>query len=145
MEEFNCKQEKYYKDSVIDNDITNGLSVEQLKHNHGITVIFPKDDELQIDIDDGDSLKRFYNYYGLLIKNGVVSSYKMELSKTVGHYHITVKLSNNSLTLLEKSALQVFLGSDPKREEISLRRHFNGEDRVFRFFEYNNKESDNVF
>lgn len=108
----------------------------------GYEIVYPKDDELLIDLDSKEQHDKFYRDLSLLQSYFVAYVTKDAPSKTPGHRHVTVKV-DRPLTILERIALQAALGSDNRREIHSLIDHFNGLDRPSLFFERKDETAQN--
>jgi hypothetical protein len=101
----------------------------------GLVLVEPGPNELQIDIDDYESEKVFYTNLEILGRYISVVSSVVIPSKSGGvRKHITVTLVRE-VTPLERIALQAVLGSDRKREVLSLIRVFQGDENPTLFFE----------
>ena len=89
----------------------------------GLFVVVPGEDEIQLDIDDDESLAHYAAMVKVLESSGV---YVYEKSRTVsrgGNWHIVVTLSTGGvLSDYARIALQAALGSDRKRELLSAMR-----------------------
>jgi hypothetical protein len=93
----------------------------------GLRVITPGDRELFIDIDCDEDLAHYRAMLEILKPiaftdgRALVVMEKVVPSKTLGHFHITVTLDER-VTPMERIAFQAALGSDRKRELLSLLR-----------------------
>jgi len=89
----------------------------------GLLCIFPKDNEVQLDLDSEVAFEEFTKRHKML-SNYFESMlpYKKTESKTPGHYHITVELPI-TVDHIERLAIQSILGSDPMREMFNLYRY----------------------
>jgi hypothetical protein len=105
-----------------------GIFEDNVQHGRdlGYDVNIPADDGVQLDIDDPmdlfvleEQLKILRQHYSIKEKRRTVSP--------GGNTHVYLRFQN-PLTAAERIALQAALGSDRKRELLSLIRHFNGED-----------------
>jgi hypothetical protein len=95
----------------------------------GLKVVLPYANQLFIDIDDEDRLNAVDTTLGWLADNGVsVLDVKRTPSRKPGHYHVVVEL-DREVTEGERIALQAIMGSDPKRELLSLLRIWFKTDR----------------
>lgn len=96
-------------------------SREELAAELNCDMFFPKDDELQVDIDTEEQ----FTIFRAAIKafpRGFVRSTRSTISSSGGqHKHIYIKLSRE-FTVLERIGLQFMLGSDPMRESLSALR-----------------------
>ncbi len=90
----------------------------------GWDVVLPGDNELQIDIDDEESLDVYDEMVDVLESTGYYIVNERRTPSKGGNTHITVKVVGHGLTIspLERVALQAMLGSDRKRELLSLLR-----------------------
>jgi hypothetical protein len=97
------------------------LIAEQL----GKVVVLPDPDELFIDIDSQEGLDTMFAMMSVAADAGIRINEKKRLpSKTPGHWHVylTIQVGAKSFTVtkLLRVALQACLGSDRKRELLSL-------------------------
>lgn len=111
--------------------------VKKLEREKGLRyrVVLPRDDELQIDIDNLEALAVFQGNYTRLREywhhrwaGGCEMTCEVVPSKTEGHFHITVRLPTE-IDDQERIMLQALLGSDPVRELLSLVRIWAGLER----------------
>jgi len=101
----------------------------------GLRVVVPTAFELQIDIDSEEALFEFERRYDFARQLGLVSSYSMRPSKSGGErYHVTARVPLK-ITPLERITLQAILGSDWRREILSLERLNKGDAIPTLFFE----------
>lgn len=123
---------------LVENDLRIVLDVEKYREkreryvermtNEGYSMYTPNENELCIDIDDKESLKRFHNF-----RQKMEDEFKTELdykkieSTTPGHFHIILTMPFPIESHQERIALQLLLGSDPVRELLSLFRAYNGD------------------
>ena len=102
-------------------------------------IVFPKDDELQIDIDSEEAHDRFKAAFSRLREVIPVELVTDRPSKSgMPHRHITIKMDNYGqppFSPLEKIALQFMLGSDYIRESISVIRCLRNIENPTCFFE----------
>lgn len=86
----------------------------------GFEVVFPKTNELQIDIDDDAAMEVYRAHYDIVDHYWGIKEDRVTQSKSgePGKRHITVTLNQN-VTDKERIALQAMLGSDRKRELLS--------------------------
>lgn len=82
-------------------------------------LVLPESNQLQMDIDDDESYEFMVNMIALLQSNG----FAVELTKTTisksGNRHCYIK-TPWELSLVDRIALQASMGSDRKREILSL-------------------------
>lgn len=102
----------------------------------GLEVVFPGENELQIDIDDEAALKTYTAHEDIIENHWGIKRATKEASKSgkPGKYHITVTLKKR-ISPLERIALQMALGSDRKREVLSLVQLNNGDPNPTLFLE----------
>lgn len=102
----------------------------------GKKVVLPEPNQLLIDIDDEAALKNYITLEGLLERHwGVEAAVKTPSpSGRAGRFHVTVTL-DRTVTPLERIALQLAMGSDRKREILSLARLEHGDEHPTLFFE----------
>lgn len=111
-------------------------NAEEIAAALGCTVVYPSHNQLQLDIDTEEQDRQFRELLDtetILPRDAKVAGHPSKSGKP--HYHITLTLPNSNFTELERIALQLALGSDPKREIISAIRLLKGEENVTRFFE----------
>ena len=103
--------------------------------NDGLNAIFPKDTELQIDIDNEHSFQMFEKQRLILNRFVPIKDIKIEPSRSgLPKRHITVTLFD-SITQIERLALQAMLGSDRVRELLGYVRHKNNDPHPTLFLE----------
>lgn len=104
----------------------------------GLIVEYPDRYTLQLDLDDNIAQQQFQKSYRvlrrILVANGLYSEIRITKSRTPGHQHARIRLPF-SVTPLERIALQACLGSDGKRELLSVFDLRNGDPRPTLFFE----------
>lgn len=113
----------------------NESCAEKEAEARGQIVVYPGDDELQIDIDTEAQYETFEkNLYTL----GDCYKVRKKPSKSGHpHYHITLtRIGRPPFSMWERIALQAILGSDLTRETMNALRYMNGVERPVRFFEY---------
>jgi len=106
--------------------------------NAGCDIIYPRNNELQIDINSDDEYDRFEAALANMPENFVKSVYETVSISGLPHRHITVQVSFGGYTDLEKIALQFMLGSDYLRESLSVLKDLYGVDKPTCFFEKSN-------
>jgi hypothetical protein len=102
----------------------------------GLEVVFPAADELQIDIDNSADYEVFLEHIGILERYYCTAFEPKEtLSRSGGDCkHITVKL-HHKISNTERILLQAVLGSDRKREILSLLQEWGGDAHPTLFLE----------
>lgn len=86
----------------------------------GKVVVLPKKNELFIDVDDDGTALEVACAVAASIGLGLIVTRKVA-SKTPGHFHVYIE-APRELTPVLRIALQACLGSDRKRELLSLAR-----------------------
>lgn len=97
------------------------------------TVILPKGNECQLDIDSKEQYDRFEDVLKWAEDLLEIKKVTKLPSKTKGHYHITVEFYKE-LSLWERIALQAVLGSDLTRELLNSIRAINGDENPSALF-----------
>lgn len=107
-------------------------SSEEVKEEmeaRGYEVVFPKDNELQIDIDTEEEFATFKSQLEMLRNHAKASTFSYETTESFSglpHRHITVR-HNYSKDFFKdqhkRIAYQAALGSDVKREMLNLLGH----------------------
>ena len=87
----------------------------------GLEVVYPEDNQLQIDIDNHHSYMLLYNQLSIVQKFIGEYEYKETPSKSgePHKFHITLTFTEHTFTPLERVGLQAMLGSDRVRELLS--------------------------
>lgn len=116
-------------------DIDNTVATAQAWINN-LVVVYPKPNQLFLDIDDDEALAKFYKVSSLLAaKYGRGYHRTITPSRSGGtHRHVTITLEKD-VTPMERITLQAILGSDPLRELLSLDRLKAGCPNPTLFFE----------
>jgi len=105
-----------------DYELDNPNSARALKEaeTDNLDVVFPAANELQIDIDSDHAYAIYQEMYPLIDKYYFVSQVKETPSRSGGEKrHITVILGRD-VSVYERIALQIALGSDRVREYLSV-------------------------
>jgi hypothetical protein len=101
----------------------------------GLIVVTPKNNELFIDIDSDTDLAEFDRNYGIIDELfGIDEAVQTPSRNKKQGKHIVVTLAQ-PITPLERVLLQAILGSDRKREALSLWRIRNNDPNPTLFFE----------
>lgn len=95
-------------------------NVKEVAEALGLTLVLPADNELQLDIDTPAQRQQFTAHLGL-VQDFVSCVVDRETVSKGGNSHIYLKLGR-AISPTERVALQAMLGSDPKREFLSLMR-----------------------
>lgn len=104
--------------------------------NTGRVLVQPEPNELFIDCDSMDALKRTVELLGIF-KQSRDCGWTTKPSRTLGHYHVTVTLHDCDVVgAWERIFFQALLGSDPKRELLAAVQAWNDDkDPVSVFYE----------
>jgi hypothetical protein len=101
----------------------------------GLSVVFPKDNELQLDIDNDHSFQLYLKQADILKKYIGVEGYKVEPSRSgLPKQHITITLSR-TVSTIERLALQAMMGSDRVRELLGFVQYLNNDPHPVLFLE----------
>ena len=121
-----------------DYDNVYNKTAEELAEERGCTVLYPKVNELQLDIDSAEAYENFLLQRAILNSrnNILLESETTELVSKSGlpHRHIIIRLKDRVLDERERILLQLGLGSDPVRERINTMRLMTGVTRPTRLF-----------
>lgn len=107
---------------------TRAESFTRRSQEDGIVIVTPKANELFLDIDSEDSLTYFEKASAPLFANKFGAfTYKVTSSRSgkEGHYHVVISMEDRVFDKTERVAFQACLGSDRKRELLSLYDYFN--------------------
>lgn len=100
----------------------------------GLKVVFPAGDEVFIDLDEKLLPTWFYERMEMAQSIGLVRSWTWRHSKS-GNIHVTAKIDNPWVGEADRIAIQAALGSDWKRELLSIQRVLNGDEDPTVFFQ----------
>lgn len=101
----------------------------------GCDLRLPESNELFVDLDSEEAYSHFKHVWPIAKRHFAIS-YKESASKSgLPKRHIVVRLDKDTYTLTEKLVLQAALGSDGRREVMSLVRCMAREENVVVFFE----------
>jgi hypothetical protein len=105
----------------------------------GLVIIYPKDNQIQIDIDSEEAFKEFQLRFEKLfdtplcmhqgenvISPGLFNIKTFPSSSGLPNRHIYITFQNRTFSALERIHLQSVLGSDPMRELLDTKRLFDG-------------------
>lgn len=111
---------------------------ESVAKERNMQVVYPSDNELQLDIDSEESYLIYRNIKDIFPKGMIGSCVEHPSSSGLPHRHITITMTS-SFTELEKIALQFMFGSDRIRESLGILRHLLGVEHPSCFFEEKDK------
>lgn len=101
----------------------------------GYRVVLPEPNEVFIDIDTEDDYQLFLDQFKLILRDiGVVNKREHTSRNGLPGRHITLTMAF-AMTDVERIALQSVLGSDPKRELLSMVRLIRGDKHPTLFVE----------
>lgn len=111
-------------------------TVEAIAAARGKVVVYPADDELQLDL-DGEDAVCFFREQMVRFNKEVVRVVKHTITPSTrpGHWHATLKLERSVYDEVERVLFQALLGSDRVRELLTLVRARRGDKRPSRLFE----------
>jgi hypothetical protein len=114
-----------------------------------LIAVEPAPNELQIDLDGVEAIRRFGKQYHILERAGLTKGWRKRVtnSGTKGHVHVTITASkglssqhctnaDNLDNRILRVCLQAVLGSDIQREAFNLSRVLNGQKYPIVFFEH---------
>lgn len=142
------------EDSLCDCQVNSDLEFKTIKYDpngqpnsqravnqaqmEGLEVVYPKDNQLQIDIDNEHSYRLMQNQLFIVNKFIGFSNYEEKPSKSgkPSKFHITLTFEDSmKFTTIERLALQAMLGSDRVRELLSYVQFQNGDPHPTLFLE----------
>lgn len=101
----------------------------------GKSVVYPRENELFVDLDSPEARADFEENARFFSKLGVVFDYALRPSARAGHWHAVVTLADGApVTTWQRLALQAALGDDHKRHVISCARALRGEEAAASVF-----------
>lgn len=87
----------------------------------GLDVVYPEKDQLLLDIDSDADATWMEQMLDVLRENGAEVSVEKTTTSKSGNLHVYIRMGRD-LTPIERVALQACLGSDRKRELLSVLR-----------------------
>jgi len=87
----------------------------------GLNVVYPADDELLLDIDSNADAEWLVQMLDVLRENDESVEVEKTTTSKSGNLHVYIKM-DRKLSSIERVALQACLGSDRKRELLSVLR-----------------------
>lgn len=116
-------------------------SAEDVAKKRGQIVVFPNEDQLQIDIDSEEQYEMFQRRFqafgigsGISDDRGYIMDEKPSKSGLPSR-HITITCPGRKFTEGERIAYQAALGSDPVREFLNAMRLYHGNEKPSRLFQ----------
>ncbi|MGH7239031.1 MAG: hypothetical protein ACREHG_03085, partial [Candidatus Saccharimonadales bacterium] len=102
----------------------------------GLIVVFPQDNEIQIDLDNKAAVKEFRRRLGFFkaIHGKLINRVYYTHSRS-GGTHVTIQLTRPVESKVERIMFQALLGSDAKREMLSLMDLFQAQREPTLFYE----------
>lgn len=110
---------------------------ENFAEKENLDIVFPAHNQIQLDIDNEESLKRFERAWKVFIQIYPEATFIKEPSRSgkLDKYHITVNVSPFiQLSMEERLFFQASLGSDPVRELLGWKRYKKGAEKPTFFF-----------
>jgi hypothetical protein len=132
----NQKHNGHKRSDLEDNCGHSGLA-EAYAKERGLICVYPEPNELFIDIDQEFELDHFEWAFSMFqqLYPGAEEVTKPSKSGEAGHFHITVILPFEIKSPEQRVMLQAILGSDPKRELLTLKNIAEGDKTPTLFFE----------
>lgn len=113
----------------------NSQNAIERARDEGLVVVFPKSNELFIDIDNEHSFQLFLKQFDIMSKYLGATGYEQSPSKSgMPKQHVTVYMDRD-VTEIERLALQAMLGSDRVRELLGYVQEKNGDPHPTLFLE----------
>lgn len=110
----------------------------------GCYVVYPADNQLQIDIDSDEAFALFEKRMAELYRRTPYPMYQLSHDPVITpsksglpHRHVTLTFSMRVFSEWERIGMQLALGSDPTREALNALRLASGIGKPSRFFEPN--------
>lgn len=136
-------------------DIWNAAKISELEYSQttkhaellreaaagGCTIIFPKKDELLLDLDTEEqfgALPEKVDMLGQMWRAEAVITRAVPSNSGLPHRHVTVQVPGCVFNDATRAGLQMFLGSDPVREALCFKRIDEGVDNPTVFVEGGN-------
>lgn len=114
--------------------IDSECAIQEAKDNN-LDVVFPKPNELQVDIDSDAAYERYCGVLDHMLHHFPFVTESITPSRSgYPKRHIVLTL-RKPVTDVQRIALQAILGSDPVRELLSLKRIENGDPHPTLFLE----------
>jgi hypothetical protein len=113
----------------------NSKRAEDLAAKENLTVVYPGDDEVLIDIDNDHSFQVYLKHRDVIAKHlGILSENVQPSRNKKEGLHVTLKMKS-PVTELERIAIQACLGSDRMREVLGFIQYKNGDPHPTLFLE----------
>lgn len=109
-------------------------NAQQLAESRNQVIVFPANNELQIDIDNQAQHEHVMANIQELQDLLGITKVTTKPSKTSGHYHLYVTL-NREINEGERQLAQAALGDDPVRVKLNYKRFLAGDMKSTRLFE----------
>ena len=113
----------------------NSKRAEDLAVKENLTVVYPGDDEVLIDIDNEHSFQVYMKHMQVISKHlGILSENVQPSRNKKEGRHVTLRMKS-PVTELERIAIQACLGSDRMRETLGFIQYKNGDPHPTLFLE----------
>lgn len=108
---------------------------EEVAARRGLIVVFPEDNQLQIDIDSEEQYEEFNRRFA-----SFDFFYKAQITVTpsasgLPNRHVTITHPTETFETVERMMWQAALNDDPVRVFLNALRHADGQENPCRFFE----------
>lgn len=110
---------------------------EDVANERGQIVVYPKENQVQLDFDNQESFDDFFDILESFRKGEVKHEIEVKPSRSgLPHRHVTLTFLDGTIFDEPKRILfQLALGSDPIREKLNAMRYFQGVPNPSRLFE----------
>lgn len=108
---------------------------EAVAKERGLQVVFPRKNQLQIDVDSEEAFVEFERRLACFAFPQLTRVDVVPSASGLPHRHITLSFATRKFSEWERIALQACLGSDPIREFMNAMRFERGEPRPSRLFQ----------
>lgn len=103
--------------------------------NLGLAIVFPKDNQLQLDIDNDEAMEQFEKLRDVVEHHFGITDVEVHPSKSgLPKRHVTITMPTNMATR-DRILIQACLGSDRTRELLSYLQVLNGDAHPVLFIE----------
>ena len=123
------------RDKIAEGIYALDRDVFAIAEEFGCSVVFPEDNEVQLDIDTQEQRDFVYERIRELKEWEKIIVSQTESKKGHPHYHICIKFPNHKFTPMERIGIQAVMGSDCVREWLNTLRYINGDSQPSCLFE----------
>lgn len=108
--------------SIMDSEFCSQTALDEVNNDRGLQIVYPEDNQLQIDLDGEMDFLIFQSRFDRLIYFYVPKKVEIRASRSgLPKRHVTVTLYDK-IDPKDRIILQLYLGSDPTREFLGLQR-----------------------